>query len=74
MNGPLLMALGAFCRDFANGFLIAEICYKYFPSDFGLHSFENVVGNERKASNWALLERSFKVWRARGSAVLVKDC
>ena len=57
-----------FCRDFANGFLIAEICARYHPSDFGLHSYENVVSNERKASNWMLLERSFKarlVLRAR---------
>ena len=48
-------------RDFANGFLFAEILSRYFPADIQMHSFENVASIERKRSNWTLLERFFKV-------------
>jgi len=48
-------------RDFANGFLFAEILSRYFPTDIQMHSFENVTSIERKRSNWNLLQRFFKV-------------
>jgi CH-like domain in sperm protein len=50
-------------RDFANGFLFAEILSRYFPMDVAMHSFENVTSSERKRANWALLERLIKVQR-----------
>ena len=40
---------------------MAEICNRYHPVDFEMHSFEHVVSNERKACNWDLLEKRFKV-------------
>ena len=49
------------CRDFANGFLVAEVLSKYFPDDVQMHSFENVTSIQRKKSNWHLLKRFFKV-------------
>ncbi|CAD7697495.1 unnamed protein product [Ostreobium quekettii] len=47
-------------RDFSNGFLVAEILSRYFPSDVQMHSFENVSSIERKKSNWHILEAFFK--------------
>lgn len=52
-------------RDFANGFLVAEVLSKYFPDDVQMHSFENVTSIERKRSNWHLLKKFFKVRRCR---------
>ncbi len=53
-----------FCRDFANGFLIAEILSRYYPADVQMHSFEAVASSTRKKQNWHLLEKLFKVKRA----------
>ncbi|KAL0055443.1 hypothetical protein WJX82_000533 [Trebouxia sp. C0006] len=47
-------------RDFANGFLVAEVLSKYFPDDVQMHSIENVTSIERKKSNWHLLKKFFK--------------
>ncbi len=52
-------------RDFANGFLVAEVLSKYFPDDVQMHSFENVTSIERKKSNWHLLKKFFKVCRCQ---------
>ena len=48
-------------RDFANGFMYAEVLSRYFPADVQMHSFENVASTERKRQNWQLLEKLFKV-------------
>lgn len=48
-------------RDFANGFLYAEILSRYYPADVQMHSFENVASMERKKKNWSLLEKVIKV-------------
>ncbi|KAF5825585.1 hypothetical protein DUNSADRAFT_8367 [Dunaliella salina] len=47
-------------REFANGFLFAEVLSRYFPADVHMHSFENVSSTERKKSNWTLLTKLFK--------------
>jgi len=44
-------------RDFANGFLFAEIFSRYFQFDIQLHSFENGSSLKRKLDNWALIEK-----------------
>ena len=50
-------------RDFANGFLLAEVLARYYPSDIEMHSFENVASTELKRANWAVLCKLFKVRR-----------
>lgn len=49
------------CREFANGFLFAEVLSRYYPNDVHMHSYENVSSTERKKSNWSLLSKLFKV-------------
>ncbi|KAE8629866.1 hypothetical protein XENTR_v10000621 [Xenopus tropicalis] len=48
-----------FRRDFANGYLIAEIFYWYFPEDIQLHSYENGTSLANRLSNWSQLEKFF---------------
>jgi hypothetical protein len=55
-------------RDFANGFLFAEVLSRYYPVDVEMHSFENVASTELKRANWAVLERLFKVGLACDAA------
>jgi Domain of Unknown Function (DUF1042). len=38
-------------RDFANGFLIAEIFSKFFPQEIKMHSFDTGLGIASKLSN-----------------------
>ncbi len=49
-------------RDFSNGFLVAEICARYYEGDVNLHSFSNGVGMTSKKDNWFQLERLFAKW------------
>lgn len=44
-------------RDLSNGFLVAEILSRYYPSEVAMHSFDNSVSLERKRSNWKLLSK-----------------
>jgi hypothetical protein len=46
-------------RDFANGFLVAEIFSKYYKSDFQMHSFDPGTSLPKKKSNWELLTKLF---------------
>jgi hypothetical protein len=41
------------CRDLANGFLVAEILTRYYPTGLSSHSFENGVSSQSKRDNWA---------------------
>lgn len=60
-------------RDFANGFLVAEIFSRYFPQEIQMHSFDNGLGLPRKLGNWALLERFFERKRVPISRILIDN-
>ncbi|RDD39199.1 Spermatogenesis-associated protein 4 [Trichoplax sp. H2] len=47
-------------RDFANGFLVAEIFSWYFPQEIHMHSYYNAPSLPKKIGNWSQLERLFK--------------
>lgn len=48
-------------RDFANGFLVAEILSRYFPKEVEMHSFDTGISIVKKRDNWALLDKFLKV-------------
>ncbi|KAJ3270307.1 spermatogenesis-associated protein 4 [Terramyces sp. JEL0728] len=46
-------------RDFANGYIVAEILSKYYPIDVQMHSFDSGTAIGAKKNNWGILERIF---------------
>jgi hypothetical protein len=48
-------------RDFASGFLIAEMMQRYYGADVPMHSFGNSNSMEGKKAAWDLLWKLFMV-------------
>ena len=44
-------------RDIANGFIVAEILFRYFPSEVAIHAFDRGIGMAAREANWALLSK-----------------
>ena len=60
-------------RDFANGFLIAEICSRYYQSDVEMHSYDNGHALARKLDNWAQLSKFFHKKGIKVERALIDD-
>ena len=60
-------------RDFANGFLIAEICSRYYQADVEMHSYDNGQALARKLDNWAQLSKFFQKKGIKVERSLIDD-
>ena len=47
-------------RDFANGFLVAEIFYRYYVKAIHIHSFDNGISLPCRKGNWNVLRKFFR--------------
>lgn len=59
-------------RDFANGYLVAQICQRYFPNDFTLHSFDNGLSMVRPEGPLSKPHRKFLTGACPSPTPLVK--
>ena len=57
---PQKVSLSLTSRAFNNGFLVAEIFSRYFPSDVQMHSFDNAENYKKKKDNWQQLQLFFE--------------
>ena len=60
-------------RDFANGFLIAEVCSRYYQTEVEMHSYDNGQALARKLDNWAQLSKFFQKKGIRVERTLIDD-
>ncbi|EGD73659.1 hypothetical protein PTSG_05371 [Salpingoeca rosetta] len=47
-------------RDVANGYVIAEILSRYFPTKVKMHNYDKGSAIEKKMDNWRLLQKVFQ--------------
>ena len=57
---PFLYVNTKFYRDFANGFVIAEILSRYFPNEINTRSFDTGTSHAAKTQNWEYLNSYLK--------------
>ncbi|KNE57225.1 hypothetical protein AMAG_02961 [Allomyces macrogynus ATCC 38327] len=46
-------------RSLSNGYLVAEVLYRYYPRDVPIHGLDTGTGKRSRTSNWGVLERIF---------------
>ncbi|KAI9183042.1 hypothetical protein H9P43_003958 [Blastocladiella emersonii ATCC 22665] len=56
-------------RSLSNGYLVAEILWRYYPRDVPLHGLDTGTGKRSRVSNWAVLEKIF----AKKEIVVAKE-
>jgi len=61
-------------RDFANGFLVAEIFSRYYEKDLSMHSFDNGTSVKKRKDNWKLLENFFTKKHIDFDNTLISPC
>mmetsp|Transcript_9024 Transcript_9024/g.16269 ORF Transcript_9024/g.16269 Transcript_9024/m.16269 type:complete len:240 (-) Transcript_9024:315-1034(-) len=52
-------------RNLANGFYVAQIYSRFFPTQVMMHSFENGHGTACKTDNWAQIQKFHSKWQGQ---------
>ena len=73
LNLNLSVTVKSARRDFANGYLVAEIINKHVPRELSLHMFDTSASLPRKQANWALLTKFLKKKGIHVEQDVVKD-
>lgn len=60
-------------RDFQNGFLIAEMIYRFHKDRIEMHSFSYGLSTEAKRDNWNQLEKYFKKYNVPITSQMIDD-